>query len=191
MKYIDIDKRFSEIVTEYLNKGYTFNTAALNGSQGEIAKIDLTNGVEIIRVYIATFHDYSSRYAEGIEIIVGKSNEGLKPHEYTGWDTIWQNRLEVLNCERFYKIGRNRSGHCDYYGTEEEAKAAAQKRHDRYMCRDTGSSVKDFTDKAREIAKKVICREFGIMHPGAAHITVTKRKGKYTISYRNKVYTLH
>ena len=191
MKYIDIDKRFSEIVTEYLNKGYTFNTAALNGSQGEIAKIDLTNGVEIIRVYIDTFNDYSSGYKEGIEIIVGRSTDNVKPHEYSGWDTIWQNRLEVLSCERFYKIGRNRSGHCDYYGTEEEAKAAAQKRHDRYMSRNAGSSVKDFTDKALEIAKKVICREFGIKRINASKIGVYKHSGKYIVAYNSKVYTLH
>lgn len=191
MRYIDIDKRFTEIVTEYLTKGYTFNTAAMSGSQGETAKADLTNGVEIIRVYVTTFRDHSIKYTEGIEIVVGRSTDNVKPHEYSGWDTIWQSSLEVMSCERFYKIGRNRSAHCDYYGTEEEAKAAAQKRSDRYMARNAGRKTKDFSDKAQEIAKKIVQREFGYKRINASNIGVYKTDGKYIVAYNSKVYTLH
>ena len=188
MKHIDIDKRFTEIVAEYLAKGYTVNTAATNGSQGEIAKLDLTNGVEIIRVYAASFVDYKS-HTEGIEIVVGRSTDGIKPHEHTGWDIIWHNRLEILSRERFFEVGRTR--YYKYYGTEEEAKAAQRKRHDRYILNSSGRKTKNITDKAQEVAKKVISREFGVKRPNAAYITVSKYKSKYTVSYRNKAYTLH
>ena len=32
MKYIEINKRFTEIVNEYLNNGYYFNTIIMNGN---------------------------------------------------------------------------------------------------------------------------------------------------------------
>ena len=188
MKHIDIDKRFTEIVAEYLAKGYTVNTAAMNGSQGEIAKVDLTNGVEIIRVYVDSFRDYKI-HTEGIEIVIGRSTEGIKPHEYTGWDIIWHNALEILSRERFCMIGQTR--YYKYYGTEEEAKAAQRKRHDRYMLNNSGRSSQDITDKALEIAKKVISREFGIKRINASKIGVHKYDGKYIIAYNSKVYTLH
>lgn len=35
MKYIDINKRYTEIVTEYMARGYIINTRTMSGSQGE------------------------------------------------------------------------------------------------------------------------------------------------------------
>lgn len=57
MKYIDINKRFTEIVSEYIAAGYTLNTASMNGSEGEISKVDLTDGKEILRVLVRRFDD--------------------------------------------------------------------------------------------------------------------------------------
>ena len=73
----------------------------MSGSQGETAKIDLTNGAEIIRVMIDTFSDWTNNL-EGVEILVGKvTDEDVRPHSNSGWATIWNNRLEVLSTERF------------------------------------------------------------------------------------------
>ena len=55
MKYSDINKMFTTEVNKYLAQGYRFNTASMNGSQGELAKVDLTNGTEIIRIVARTF----------------------------------------------------------------------------------------------------------------------------------------
>ena len=43
MKYAEINKRYTEIVSEYISKGYILNTATMAGSQGEIASVDLTS----------------------------------------------------------------------------------------------------------------------------------------------------
>ena len=40
MKYSDINKMFTTEVNKYLEQGYRFNTASMNGSQGELAKVD-------------------------------------------------------------------------------------------------------------------------------------------------------
>jgi hypothetical protein len=48
MKKQDIRNAYTQKVTELLNQGYTIFPDTMNGSQGEIAHIDLTNGSEII-----------------------------------------------------------------------------------------------------------------------------------------------
>ena len=57
MTYADINKMFTAEASKYLARGYHFNTASMSGSQGETAKVDLTNGTEIIRVLLRTFSD--------------------------------------------------------------------------------------------------------------------------------------
>lgn len=58
MKYADINKRYTEIVSEYMAAGYTLNSSTMSGSQGEIASIDLTDGKAIIRVLVSRFNDW-------------------------------------------------------------------------------------------------------------------------------------
>ena len=67
MKYADINCRFTEIVAEWLAKGYSINTASMSGSQGETAKIDLTDGKEIVRILVDRFSDYAAN-VEGVEM---------------------------------------------------------------------------------------------------------------------------
>lgn len=68
MKYSDINKMFTTEVNKYLEQGYRFNTASMNGSQGELAKVDLTNGTEIIRIVARTFSKEWDK--QGVELFV-------------------------------------------------------------------------------------------------------------------------
>jgi len=186
MKYADINKRYTEIVAEYIGKGYTINTVSMSGSQGETAKIDLTNGAEIIRVMVDTFSDWKAN-VEGVEIVVGRMVDKLvKPHDNSGWNTIWNNQLEEIADERYYRIGRN----SNYYGTQVEAETATALQVKRYIARESGRKTENITDKAMEIAKRVIRREFGIKRIREADIKVCKCNGSYTIGYRNNTYRL-
>ena len=56
MKKQDIRNAYTQKVTELLNQGYTIFPDTMNGSQGEIAHIDLTNGSEILRVLLTREH---------------------------------------------------------------------------------------------------------------------------------------
>ena len=190
MKYADINRRFTEITAEWLAKGYTINTASMSGSQGEIAKVDLTDGKEIIRILVDRFSDYTAN-VEGVEIIVGKALDAdVRPNSNDNWATLWNNRLEVLQQERFFKIGENRvSG--TQYGTEAEAKAAAELRIKRYIAKDRSCQDKTFTGKAIEIAKRIIRREFGIKRIVEADVSIFKQNDAYYVSYRNRAYWLH
>lgn len=192
MKYIEINKRFTEITTEYMSKGYILNTATMNGSQGETAKVDLTNGTEIIRILIDEFHSWGEGHNGGVEIIVGKvTEERVKPNSSRSYDTIWNNRLEVIHSEKYYSIYTN----CEYetvYGTEEEAKAIQAKKHDRWKRRNAKSKASAFemNDKHREIAKRVIRREFGAKRITEVDVKISKSGAKYIVSYKGKTYEL-
>lgn len=112
MKVKEINKRYTEIVMEYMTNGYYFNTTTMNGSQGEIAHTDLTDGETIIRIVMDNFRDWESQ-TEGIEIIVGKcTDESVKPNCKNGHNTIWNNRLEVIRSEKFYQVVRVVIVHC-------------------------------------------------------------------------------
>lgn len=54
MKFESINLRYTEVIAEWLAKGYTINFATMSGHQGEISKIDLTDGKEIIRIMLDT-----------------------------------------------------------------------------------------------------------------------------------------
>lgn len=97
MKYADINKKYTEVISEYIAKGYIINTASMRGSQGEVAKIDLTDGNEIIRIRIESF--YEGR-ASGYAIIVGKSTDRVEPNS-NSFRTIWNDNLEVIEKNSF------------------------------------------------------------------------------------------
>lgn len=194
MKYIDINKRYSEIVAEYISKGYTINTASMSGTQGEIAKIDLTDGNEIIRISIDGFSNWRESI-EGYEITVGRdTKDEVKPHTNdSGYNTIWNNNLEIIHTERFYRIDR----YSDFLGTEEDAKNAVAVRRERIKySRDKAqrfiSSLEPNTSaKAIEIAKRIIRRKFGYSRINTSEVKISKDNRGYTVVYRGNVYTLH
>lgn len=194
MRYSDINKRYTEIVAEYMAKGYTINTATMSGSQGETAKIDLTNGTEIIRIMIDSFRRWDRERHfnwEGHEIIVGKATDEVEPNSESAWGTIWNGRLEVISKECFYKIGENRNDEV-FYGTKEEAGAAAAVKIKRARIR-FEADAEDFeaTDKAMEIAERIVRNKMGVKRVTKSDVKITKNNGVYTVYYRGKAYKLH
>ena len=187
MKYIDINKRFTEIVSEYIATGYTMNTATMTGSQGEIASIDLTNGNEILRVLVRRFDDCESLCSlTGVEIAVGRvpEEDRVTPHDDSGWHTIWNNHLEVLRQERFYQVGESRrSG--KFYGNLEEAEAAGALRLSRYRAKHSDEN-KPLPAQAIEVAKRVIRERLGVKRICKDDVKISRgERGGYTVSYRN------
>ena len=137
MKYVDINKRFTEIVSEYIAKGYTLNMASMNGSEGEISKVDLTDGKEILRVLIRRFDDCESLDSlTGVEITVGRvpEEDRVAPHDDSSWFTPWNNHLEQLRQERFFLVGESQRGG-KFYGARQEAEAAQAVRLQRYRAK--------------------------------------------------------
>lgn len=190
MKYADINKRFTAIVADYMAKGYTINTRTMNGSQGEYAHIDFTNGTEVIRTLVDSFHEWSDYSLDGLEIIAGRADSSVIPNSESDCRTLWNNKLDIISRERFYEIGASRH-HGKFYGSREDALAAQQLRFQRYVAKDQNSRPEDITAKAMEIAKSVIRREFRIKRICEADVTVSKYNGTYAVKYKGKSYRLH
>lgn len=189
MKFADINKRFTNLVGEYMAHGYIINSATMAGSQGEISKVDLTDGTEIIRVLIKNFNDWEEN-TEGVEIVIGRSTDKVAPNKADTMVTVWSSRLEILSTERYYEIGKDRKNGT-YYGTEAEAKAAADLRLKRWMSHRSYQKDMELTPKAMEIAKQVVRNKLGIKRIIQSDVKISKNRNKYTVSYRGKVYSLH
>lgn len=188
MKYADINKRFSEIVTEYLNKGYTFNTATMGGSQGEVAKVDLTDGTDIIRISIESFSNWQENI-EGLEIIIGRDTKGqvIPNGSNRYYNTIWGNDLEIIRTERFYRINH----HAEFFGTEDDAKKASEVRKNRWRYQTGTSKGYQPSAKALEIAKRIVRTKLGYSRIKSSDVRISKYDDGYIVSYRNHSYKLH
>ena len=141
MKFEQINRKFTETVAEWMAKGYIVNTATMSGSQGEIGKIDLTDGKEIIRVVLDNIskpwvaigkREYSF---DGVELAVGRITDKVQPNSHDTWGTAWTSNMEVLSSEVFYEIGRGKRDGSQWYGTKEEARAQQDKHWSRYFNR--------------------------------------------------------
>lgn len=189
MKYADINVKYTATVTEYLAKGYTINTRSMCGSQGDYAHIDLTDGTEVIRIMVDTFHEWTDISLDGLEIVVGRANSEVIPNSENDYRTLWNSELDILSRERFYKIGEDRH-HGTFYGTLEEATAAQQLKVQRYIAKRQTSKPEDITARAMEIAKRIIRREFKVKRISEADVKISKSGKSYTVSYKGKAYRL-
>lgn len=181
MKYFEIEKKYTEIIADYLTKGYTLNTVTMSGTQGELAKVDLTNKVEVIRVRIERFSDYScGSDLEGVKIIVGRSN---KPYVETNrHEIIWNNEVEVISEIAFYAINRMYSRN-SIFGTMEEAKAAAEKRFNRWKARNC--STEKVLIPSTTLIRALKSRK-GFTNATRNNISVCRKERGYLITMQNR-----
>lgn len=190
MKYIDINAKFTAAVNSYLAQGYIINAASMSGSQGEVAHIDLTNGKQIVRVLLDSFTEWEdSSMMEGLKLVIGIATGSAKPNDNQRCDVIWNNRLEVISCEKFYKLSSNRDDSA-FYGTREEATAADEKRFERY-CRRDCRIKKHLPEKASPLVKEFVRRKFGLKRVVVSNIQITKQSGVYTVTYNQHSAQLH
>ena len=144
MKKAELNKIFTAKVNELLAQGYIFYTQTMAGHQGEIAKVDLTNGEEVIRVVMENGPTWDKEknlfLNDNITITVGRATK-VTPGTFSS--TIWNNDLEVIDQEIFYQAGY----HSDYLITKEEAIENAKKHKERLMKAAQPKETEEITDK--------------------------------------------
>ena len=191
MTYADINKMFTAEVSKYLALGYHFNTSTMNASEGELGKVDLTDGKEVVRVLLRTFSkDWDKR---GVELIVGRvaEKEEVRPDVAYSRNSIWNDRLEQISNQRFYEV--NGYGDPDkFYGTEADAEAVSKVRMRRYAQRPNRQN-KDMTSaQTIKIAVPFIRRKLGIKNVDKKRVEVFRTPDhRYIISYRGTGYQLN
>ena len=124
MNQNDINRMFTEKMTELIAQGYQINPATMSGSQGEYAHVDLRKGTDIIRVLL----DDGSDYEEGVDFMrlaVGRCTDQIRMGTFDRLgNTIWNNKLEIFFEIKFAKIAEN-------YFTDMET--GVQMRRKRYL----------------------------------------------------------
>ena len=152
MNQNDINRAFTEKVTELLRRGYQIYPGTMGGSQGEIASVDLYKGDEIIRVLL----DHSAGHGEkpdGIRLIVGRNTDRIRMNCFDKLgNTIWNNHLEILSEIEFCQIGEN------YYTDAESGRAIQKKRDARQRAR-RENIRRDLPDAFKCAALKYVQRQ--------------------------------
>ena len=134
----DIRRIYTQKVTELLNQGYILFPDTMNGHQGEIAKVDLTDGKDIIRVLLNREHRYISEggfWGDTVTLTIGKAPSDTQLRDEWIDNTIWNNRLETLFQIEWADLERGthtRGGERHWYTTLEEGAQCTQKRRERY-----------------------------------------------------------
>lgn len=188
----DIEQFYTDTVDYYINNGYRINYRTMSGHQGELAKIDLTNGKEIIRVLITSDNDFCYKTENNrivdldfIKIIVGKNTDKIfnSLHE-----TIWNHHLEIISEYRFYRIGE--SYRSNFFGTKEEAISAKLKHYDRLKNSEFYYDGKEIvlSDKAKKIVLPFMkrqrkCSSITTKQIDKVYKTIRYEGNKQTIKY--------
>lgn len=191
--YAEIDARFTAIVQQYLAAGYSVNTGTMSGVQNEKAKLDLTNGKEIIRVLVCSI---TGEPFHGESIIVGRVRERVPTHLHSNITMcdVWNEKLEVIDRENFYLVGCGGHDGKDYvYGTKEEALAAEKLRRQRSNVKDeladqTYLAVPSGWQSVAADYIRRVCRKSRIVN--SALRLHRDSKGRHIVSYRGALYCL-
>jgi hypothetical protein len=189
MYFSDINKRFTDIVAEYIGNGYTINAATMFDIEEEIAKVDLTNGNEIIRIQLRPEYSQSDM-VEFVSLEVGKCPIDILPNYHSNLYFIRRSSLEILECEQFYKVGEKRDGRV-FYGDYDHARYAAYVRIQRQYRYETEGQSMDLTEKRIEIVKRLLKRKFPYSQIKECDIALVKRSGGgYDILYGSRTYRI-
>ena len=171
MKSTEINAIYAAKAAEFLTAGYQINTNSMNGSQGEIAKIDFRKGNEVIRVMLnsETIWGEDFRTADAIILTVGRCTDErvINTKTFGREAIIWNERLEVIEKRTFFQIGRRRD--CDWYlegkDAEEALNLSRQRMHIRYQIErveEARTRTKDVTsDRLKKILIPAVRRHLG------------------------------
>ncbi len=114
MKRNDIDKIYSEKVTELLNNGYIIYTSGMHGSQGEISKVLLVKDNDLKIVLLDETYVWEPGVEKAYKISIGTYKNSIPKSEAY---TIWLNDFDYEEQIKFYELKKQ------WLITEEEYQA--------------------------------------------------------------------
>ena len=196
MKKQDIRNAYTQKVTELLNQGYTIFPDTMNGSKGEIAQIDLTNGSEIIRVLLERglcwSHISDGFHGDVVTLTVGRAAADTWVGDR--WDgTIWNNRLEPSFQIKWAEVNGNREG---WYIALDEAARIGRIQRERYL-RNRADRRETLGDAFKSAALRWLRKQPKMKTCRLEDIEKVERvwnedgKRRFEISAKGKRYTIH
>lgn len=182
----EINKIYTEGVKSYLDKSYVFNTSTMAGSQGEIAKVDLTDNKEVIRIRIERFV-----MNDVVKIIFEKFDKKFCKDNFEDYGFIWNDAGKIIKEICFYEISDKRAV-SKYTDDKEFMEQIEEKRIARYRNRPTNSFSKEIKFN-RKIVLGIIKNHKGFKSVKESEIEKVIKHGKcYTIhvNRNGKISTL-
>ncbi len=152
MKFAEINAIFTATVAKYINNGYTFNTVTMSGHQGEIAKVDLRKGNDIIRVMLERENSFGKDeiYGDRIALTVGRNTDErvAKQTRYNSLVTMWDNTLEEIERREFWQMSGRDS---DWYLEGAEGVEAVRRNNSRLSNRHHRDEPRKFPGKEKAL----------------------------------------
>lgn len=198
MKYADINKRFTDIVADYISAGWVINTSGVTaGYSGERMRVELTNGKDILAVRIV---DHFTDRA--VDIVTGIAKSDVLRQHYVrpnrlDHETLWADHITELSRETFFSVAGDHS--FNWFGSKEEQEQAQEIRRARAKARGF-CDEEDITEMrgAKEVALRHVQRMYSSYKLKDIE-RVSKRttifRGKedthYYIKARGKTFCLH
>lgn len=178
MKKQDILNKVTETVRGYLNEGYTLYPKAMRGSQGEDFSIAVVK--EGVGVAISTWVANVTATATAIDgyttYEVWCETFDVKAFEKSG-DLFWFQtdtrdwKLGAPVVDRLYNVNTRCILGSDWFVSEEEASKAKELHVKRLMARRDNSKPVTFrSDKAKELAAKIVSKKQGYKRVRAQHV---------------------
>lgn len=163
----DLNRMFTAKVQSYFKKGYILNPLTMGGSQGEIAKVDVTNGNEVIRIQMVNdrFRQGCYVYDTLVCIRVGRVTVEEKPN-LLSCETIWDNELTTLSS---FEVVQLRPG---FYTTPELSIKMSKKGLERWRVKQTPDKMSFLdTERVYKVALKWVRKQKGYKTAKLSDIT--------------------
>lgn len=157
----DIRRAFTEKVNEYLVQGMEISVRTMSGSQGEISKVDLTDGKHIYRVRLERDHrffeeDFFFGSCDTIELIVERYEDDGR-NVFDTWGTLWSGKGELIEEKKWYSLDSDKTAFVD---NEEEMRRIFEMRDARRKSkREVRQDITD--DKKIAVIHKLVKKHKG------------------------------
>lgn len=102
----EVYMEYAKKINEYLQNGYYVYYATMKETQGDVSKIDLTNGIEIIRIRLNNGITglYKFNCSGGVFIKVEKYTQDMFNHNMFDVDILWNDKGTELFYKEYYKL---------------------------------------------------------------------------------------
>lgn len=175
----DINELFTKVVQKYLAQGLSVNLNTMSGSQGEIAKVDLTDGEHIYRIRIEKEHHFEKHIdILRLEVRLYEANNDKIDDSF---HTLWNSQGQLIENINFYELdGR---GYADVYTIDEKfADECEEKRFQRF--RATHPQRKPLNVDNKRVCRNIVNNHKGYKSVRPAEIKkVARHKFGYKIEF--------
>lgn len=161
---------FTEKVNEYLAKGMQFNLWSMSGSQGEKAKVDLTDGTHIYRIRLdrdVEWFEEEKLYDSFDTVVLIVERFVVEERDvgniFNDFHTLWNGNGEIVESFKWYRIGR-RDGNV-YTDNREDMLEIVVLRNERRMAR-RAPRLRDLSIGELDSERRVAIRNIARKHRG-------------------------